>query len=969
MTQFHLYYAAHVAASGMDGALDSMCLAAIKKDICAKTYLPCTGMDMNDIMTWNFVDNIMPLPFNRPCKSTCQTVTDICGITPAYLGFSNPDCDQVSDATGLTIYSSDAEECTTTLTNLPIFVASAAEPYIAGEGTYCEGHTSMFYTPISDPLQASIKKSFNMPQWFFGIDLAPLQAPFVAQFLMASMIDFFLRPVEKDRLDNLGLYDGFSVTAGLYDPVSTNRECAIARKRQICGTWLEVPEHQAGEISLYLPDLWTPKMPTEEVCQEYVDECRETSFNYLALSQLFIEGVTSIIVTGDWLTGTSKVYLQPKDVLTYCSRNFAREGNGPPYENTSMFIKAGIVEELTKITIAGSEFSVLKTGNDMSTFIYTDPFADRFGEDEYGCSLYGGYNHPAVTKTKEMEDDPYAVPYVSSSSFEMIHWIPRQGIWEKVGSRRSSLYGSTTLAEDTEKSADEIKSYKNGYSTWSNRVCPEGWIADSCPWNFQDHKEVQMCYASCYYMDSLMDPFRDEAENGVLNQWDQVILWMMFFLMTFMVITWLIFKEKKKQRVVLFLSLLMWLQTFIDLLGYVMYPADEDRYCKNKASPYMHGFNYCAISAMVNLGIVSPMFHVLVSCMALDVYLKVIYSKKNIGHYWQYYVAGSFFVALLFKFIPVFIIGEAAGFDGINACGYSFWLRRPAHYFGETEVASINPAYDIESWQLLLFCLVEHVFWIVSVALFCRIIVEVCHSMKRVHINKNEDHFTNTMKQIRLVKTPVLMILFVSIISALQFIVWDLFIINNIRKGDLVDNLVEADEQEHPKLSLSKNGRFFGAIYFGNYFNLTDMADAQPYLFKFATVDRFTVFMNYYNKLATHLAFPLLLFLVFGLQKDTFDLWKKRLGLDHIKMSGNKSTSSSSSSSSYDWTIVKNNSEMRKFGFSRLFQHSVFESSAKCAPASECENVSSAFESGGSIFRQVNNEYELKDKTSVKEVC
>ena len=35
------------------------------------------------------------------------------------------------------------------------------------------------------------------------------------------------------------------------------------------------------------------------------------------------------------------------------------------------------------------------------------------------------------------------------------------------------------------------------------------------------------------------------------------------------------------------LSLLMWLQTFIDLLGYVMYPADEDRYCKNKASPYM----------------------------------------------------------------------------------------------------------------------------------------------------------------------------------------------------------------------------------------------------------------------------------------------------------------------------------------------------------------------------------------------
>jgi hypothetical protein len=37
--------------------------------------------------------------------------------------------------------------------------------------------------------------------------------------------------------------------------------------------------------------------------------------------------------------------------------------------------------------------------------------------------------------------------------------------------------------------------------------------------------------------------------------------------------------------------------------------------------------------------------------------------------------------------------------------------------------------------------------------------------------------------------------------------------------------------------------------------------------------------MNYYNKLINHIAFPALLFVVFGTHKDNLKLWLKKLGL------------------------------------------------------------------------------------------
>ena len=90
--------------------------------------------------------------------------------------------------------------------------------------------------------------------------------------------------------------------------------------------------------------------------------------------------------------------------------------------------------------------------------------------------------------------------------------------------------------------------------------------------------------ASAYGKGLAVEPTNDglikglQAANAEINKLDQVILWLMFLLMSYMVITWLLFKEKKKQKVVLALSCLVWLQTTIELFGYIIYPIDDERY-------------------------------------------------------------------------------------------------------------------------------------------------------------------------------------------------------------------------------------------------------------------------------------------------------------------------------------------------------------------------------------------------------
>ena len=132
-----------------------------------------------------------------------------------------------------------------------------------------------------------------------------------------------------------------------------------------------------------------------------------------------------------WIgTGWTKTYLQPNDVLTYCSRTFAtaEEGAaGPNYGNLSMFLESGVTEVATTLTINGIALPIYKHGNDMESFTFTDAFAKKFGEEEYGCGLLGGYNRPAVTKKASFKDDRNTIPYVSTSYFFGAACLPLQG--------------------------------------------------------------------------------------------------------------------------------------------------------------------------------------------------------------------------------------------------------------------------------------------------------------------------------------------------------------------------------------------------------------------------------------------------------------------------------------------------------------------------------------------------------------
>jgi len=70
--------------------------------------------------------------------------------------------------------------------------------------------------------------------------------------------------------------------------------------------------------------------------------------------------------------------------------------------------------------------------------------------------------------------------------------------------------------------------------------------------------------------------------------------------------------------------------------------------------------------------------------------------------------------------------------------------------------------------------------------------------------------------------------------------------------------------------------------------------------------------MSEYNKLLMHLAFPLLLFSVFGMHKDNSKLWLKKLGLQQFI---GKETSSTHSSG--EWTIVRQNQKIQKLGVTK----------------------------------------------------
>ena len=393
------------------------------------------------------------------------------------------------------------------------------------------------------------------------------------------------------------------------------------------------------------------------------------------------------------------------------------------------------------------------------------------------CYIQNGRNHPHVYAGDERE--------------EWLKW----GKWADPSTGHKFKWWRAVI--------EQRKMFSQKWLTWPKwgvmKICTNGWSdmpgggggpEGGCPWSFEEYWQDAVCFKPCQQVSNSLFPNRNPADGveETLNAWDQAILWSMFVCMTYMVATWTVFREKAKQRMVLVLCVLMWLQTFIELLGYIIYPSSQDRFCENEVVPRHHGFNYCAVSAMLVQGIISPMFQMMIACMALDVYFKVCLNVKNVNHYWKYYTVVSFLTAFCGKFIPVFLMLEVGGFDGVNACGYTFWIWHPTGSGAPNPVDFVNPKLNLDLSTILLMNAVDHLAFVIAVSLFSRIIYAVLQSMKRVGSSSDESSMATALKQIRLVKTPVLMIIFFTIYSAVQIYMVDVFALTNWKYFGPSDN-------------------------------------------------------------------------------------------------------------------------------------------------------------------------------------
>lgn len=468
---------------------------------------------------------------------------------------------------------------------------------------------------------------------------------------------------------------------------------------------------------------------------------------------------------------------------------------------------------------------------------------------------------------------------------------------------------------------------------WVNRVCPGGWAESNsdCPYSWEKHIASSQCFKSCYQIANNLNSMRDPEKLETINAWDLAILCVCLFLMSYMVATWSIFREKAKQKLVLVLSVLMLLQSAIDLLGYIIHPSSDDRYCENAAIPRHMGFNWCAVSAMLNLGLINPMFQVMIFFMALDVYFKICLNMKNMDNYWKYYTGAAFVAAFFFKFVPVFLYGEMAGFDGVNSCGFSFYTRQPRSIFSPTDVSYINTKFKLNLSELLLVNTLEHVAWFGSSLLFVRIMYAALSSLKRVGADE-QSRLASAFKQLRLVKTPVLMIFFFSIVTSVSMYYWDIYAIENWKYFGPGEKAI---------------GKYWNDPLLLTHLGQLDAGGPKLAYFIYETSSELVTFLNYNYKLIHHAGFPLLLFLVFGMHKDNTKLWRRKLGLRVFQKT---SESSARGTSTYDWTIVHENQRLQKLGISKFFSPLFSNSRSDAGQAQSFrENVESVVDVPSSI--------------------
>ena len=184
------------------------------------------------------------LPYNRPCKSTCEATTYLGSSCAGLLEFLEvaPDCSALDPTT--TIYAFDESNSTCNSVADP----SVRQPFEEYTGSSCDGVVAGdFFIP---------------PEYRVSPLLAPLTPPSVIQ----SALDAHLG----------GIFASI--------PNYITKSCHHAIRKLICGSAF-MPAVGLSDLSPYISTVYFPQYPHHDICVEMMTECAEFLVAAPALAQ------------------------------------------------------------------------------------------------------------------------------------------------------------------------------------------------------------------------------------------------------------------------------------------------------------------------------------------------------------------------------------------------------------------------------------------------------------------------------------------------------------------------------------------------------------------------------------------------------------------------------------------------------------------------------------------------------------
>eukprot|EP01041_Mallomonas_annulata_P004071 gene4071-8099_t len=304
-TEMYNYAAIGLLNASTLAILPTGCQASIKKLVCSNVYMKCppgviltddsqTGWnpsiysDIQNDITALYTANIFPLPkisvpFQRPCKSVCEAVSQTCLGMTDLLGKS-PSCSAVFDysfGSLSTLYQfigtqnnfhlgypfqfdqSNNETHCNAMKSSTVTVASTMEPYLkANDPTgACYGYTNTLFVPPGNAVSPLF---------------APMQPPYVVQSIIET-----------------GLSQNFAAL-----PVWLSQKCRNSLKKYFCSSYMLAPgEQKLGSIlaksgltgaqvsflftlgidltGILSYSFYLPSYPEQYVCEDYATHCAE----------------------------------------------------------------------------------------------------------------------------------------------------------------------------------------------------------------------------------------------------------------------------------------------------------------------------------------------------------------------------------------------------------------------------------------------------------------------------------------------------------------------------------------------------------------------------------------------------------------------------------------------------------------------------------------------------------------------